>query len=175
MKKVSVLFLLLFCAAPLWAQEKIKLGLIDIQRAISESQSGKKAKERFQTQVKKAEVDLLKEKQEVERLKSDFDKKGSLLKDEEKRNLEKELQRRYLAYQRTMQDYQEELRQKEGEMTGEILRELQKIVAEVGKNDKFTLILERGQLLYSDQGIDITDKVLELYNSRASGKVTKGK
>ena len=68
------------------AQDKIKIGFVDIQRAISESQSGKKARERFQSEIKKAESDLMKEKQEVERLKADMEKKGMLLKEDEKRN-----------------------------------------------------------------------------------------
>jgi len=122
--------------------------------------------DRFQAQVKKAEADLLKEKQELERLKSELDKKGPLLKEDERRNLEGDLQRRYVNYQRTMTDQQQELRQKEGEMTGDILKELEKIVNEVGKAEKFTLILERSQILYSDQAIDITTKVIDVYNSR---------
>jgi Skp family chaperone for outer membrane proteins len=28
------------------------------------------------------------------------------------------------------------------------------------------LILERNQILYSDQGIDVTNKVIEVFNSR---------
>ena len=152
------------------AQDKVKIGFIDVQRAISESTAGKRAKERFQAQVKKAETNLLKEKQELERLKSDLDKKGPLLKDDERRNLEADLQRRYVSYQRSMADHQQELRQREGEMTGDILRELEKIVNEVGKTEKFTLILERSQILYSDQGIDITNKVIEVYNSRTKSK-----
>ncbi len=173
-KWILVLFFFLI-ALPAWGQEKVKIGFVDIQRAISESQAGKKAKERFQAQVKKVEGDLMKEKQEVERMKNDFDKKASLLKEEERFNMEKELQRRALGYQRSMQDYQEELRQRESEMTAAILQDLQKLVAEVGKSEKFTLILERSQVLYSDQGVDITNKVIELYNSRGAGKVSKGK
>jgi len=153
-----------------WSQERVKIGFIDVQRAITESQVGKRAKERFQAQVKKAEGDLLREKQEIERLKADLDKKGPLLKDEEKRNLEADLQRRFVSYQRGMQDQQQELRQKEGEMTGDILKELEKIVNEVGKAEKFTLILERSQILYSDQGIDITNRVIEAFNSRSKTK-----
>jgi outer membrane protein len=161
----------LFLAAGVgWAQEKIKIGFVDIQRAITESSAGKRAKDRFQAQVKKAEADLLKEKSELERLKTDFDKKGPLLKDEEKRNLEGDLQRRVVSYQRGMQDLQQELRQKESEMTAEILRELEKIVNEVGKAEKFTLILERTQILYTDQAIDITNRVIEAYNSRSKSK-----
>jgi outer membrane protein len=174
-KKGWVVFLLLLLASPASAQDKVKIGFIDLQRVISESQAGKKAKERFDSELKKVEAELLKERQEVERLKSDFDKRSVLLKEEERRNLEKEVQRRVVGYQRSMRDYQEELRQREGEMTGEILKEIEKIVAEVGKSEKFTLILERAQILYTDQAIDITNRIIELYNNRTTGKGAKGK
>lgn len=178
MKKCLVALVLLLLPAVGWAENNVKLGFIDIQRAISESESGKKARDRFQAQVKKAEADLMKEKQEMERMKSEFEKKGPLLKEEERRNLEIDLQRRYVSYQRSMQDYQQELRQREGEMTADILKDLEKIVNEVGKAEKFTLILERSQVLYSDQGVDITNKVIQLFNARSAGtagKATKGK
>jgi outer membrane protein len=161
-----VLAVLAFSPALVSAQEKLKIGFIDIQRAITESAAGKKAKARFDAHVKKAESDLLKEKQELERLKSDFDKKGPLLKEDERRSLEIDLERRLRQYQRTGQDHQQELRQKEGEMTNDILKDLQQIVTEIGKAEKFTLIFERSQILYNDQGIDITNKVIETYNKK---------
>ncbi len=170
MKYWLVVISLALLPALAFGQEKIKVGFIDIQRAITESQAGKRAKERFQTQIKKVEEDLLKEKLELEKLKNDLDKRAPLLKEDERRNREADLQRRYLNYQRAMQDYQQELGQKEREMTAEILRELEKIVDELGKKDKFTLILERSQILYSDQGIDITNRVIEVYNSRIKSK-----
>ena len=175
MKKAFFVFMFVVFVAPAWGQERIRVGFIDIQRAIGDSQAGKKARERFQAQVKKVEVELLKEKGEVEKLKVEVDKKGPLLKEDDRKKLESELQRRVVGYQRNMRDSQEELRQKEGEMTADILKELETIVTEVGKNDKFTLILERSQVLYSDQAMDITGKVIDLYNNRASAKAVKGK
>ena len=149
------------------AQERIKIGYVDVQRVIAESQAGKRAKDRFQAQVKKAEADVQKERQDIERLKSDLDKKGQLVKEEERRNMEADLQKRSVNLQRTMNDYQQDLRQKESAMMSDILKELEQIVNEVGKAEKFTLIFERSQIIYSDQGIDITSKVIESYNSRA--------
>jgi outer membrane protein len=149
------------------AQERIKIGYIDIQKVISESQAGKRARDRFQAQVKKAESDIMKERQDIERLKAELDKKGPLLKDEERRNIEVDLQKRSINLQRSMSDHQQELQVRNNEMMSEILKELEKIVNEVGKAEKFTLILERSQILYSDQGIDITSKVIDTYNSRA--------
>ena len=163
---LAVGVLLLSCSTT-FAQERIKIGFIDIQRVVSESQAGKRAKDRFQAQVKKAESDIVKERQELDRIKNDLDKKGPLLKDEERRNLEADLQKRSVSLQRSMSDYQQDLQQKNNQMMSDILKELEQIVNEVGKAEKFTLILERSQILYSDQGIDITSKVIETYNSRA--------
>lgn len=167
MKYWLVLGMLLFSHTLGHAQDKIKIGYIDIQRVISESQAGKRARERFQAQVKKAEADIVKERQELDRLKSELDKKGPLLKEDERRNIESDLQKRSVNLQRNMADHQQELQAKNNEMMADILKELEKIVNEVGKAEKFTLILERSQILYSDQGIDITSKVIESYNSRA--------
>ena len=157
--------LVVSCSVAL-AQERIKIGFIDIQRIIAESQAGKKAKDRFQAQVKKAEADVQKERQDLERLKGDLDKKGPLLKEEERRNLEADFQKRSVTLQRTMGDYQQDLQRKNNEMMAEILKELEQVVTEVGKAEKFTLILERSQILYSDQATDITSRVIEVYNSR---------
>jgi outer membrane protein len=159
--------MLVFSCSVSYAQEKLKIGYIDIQKVIAESQAGKRARDRFQAQIKKAEADIMKERQELDRLKSDLDKKGPLLKDDERRNLEADLQKRSVNLQRSMSDHQRDLQVKNNEMMSDILKELEKIVNEVGKAEKFTLILERSQILYSDQGIDITSKVIETYNSRA--------
>ena len=105
MKNKVAIFLLLLIAMPAWAQEKLKIGVVDIQRVISESLAGKAAKEKFQTQVKKVEADLLKEKQTVEKMKSDFEKKSALMNEEDRRNQEKEIQKRERGYVLGMRDY----------------------------------------------------------------------
>ena len=105
MKNKVAMFLLVLIATPAWAQEKIKIGAVDVQRVISESQSGKAAKDKFQTQVKKIEADLLREKQAVEKMKSDLEKKSALMNEEDRRNQEKEIQKRERGYVLGMRDY----------------------------------------------------------------------
>ena len=170
MKYWLVGIVLAFSVSMATAQERVRIGFVDIQRVIAESQAGKRAKDRFQAQIKKAEADVIKERQDLERMRADLDKKGALLKDEERRNLEADFQKRSVNLQRTMGDYQQDLRQKENEMMADILKELEGVVNELGKAEKFTVILERSQILYSDQGTDITSKVIEAYNKIAAPK-----
>ena len=110
----------------------------------------------------------MKERQELERLKGDLDKKGALLRAEEKQDVERQLQRRYRDYLHAMQSSQEELRQRENEMAAQILGGVREVAIEIGKNEAFTLILGQSQTLYKGKAIDITDKVIELHNRRNS-------
>lgn len=156
---------LVLCCSSASAQSA-KIGLIDIQRILTESQAGKRANDRFQAQVKKAEAEIQKERQDLEKMRADLDKKAPLLKEEERRNLEADFQRRSVNLQRNVSDQQQELQRKRNEMMSEILKDLEQVVNEVGKAEKFTLIFERSQILYSDQAVDITNKVIEAYNNR---------
>ena len=175
MKKVLALFLLMLITAPAWGQEKMKIGIVDIETAIKNSNAGKSAKARFETQIKKVEASLMKEKNGLEKFKADAEKKGLLLKEGEKMNLEREFQRRLRDYQVRMRDSQEELRARERQVMNNILKQIAGVVSEVGKKEKFTLILTRNQMLYVDQGVDITQKVIEIYNRKVKPGVVKAK
>jgi len=174
-KKVLALFFLLLLAVPVWGQQKMKIGFVDLEKAIQTSKAGKNAKAKFQAQVKKVEANLLKEKAGLEKFRAEAEKKGLLLKEGEKRNLEREFQRRLRDYQVRMRDSQEELRAREREVMDNILKQIANVVSEVGKQEKFTLILPRSQLLYVDQGVDITQKVVDLYDRKVGAGVAKSK
>lgn len=172
MQKLFAAVVFVFFAVPAWGQQ-LKIGLIDVQRAVANSQAGKAAQDRLQAQGKKAEADMNRERQDIEKAKADFDKKGPLLKEDDRRKLEGDLQKRMVNYQRTARDLEEEFEGKKREAYDVILKDLMGIITEIGKNEKFTFILEKNQLLYSDQAIDITNKVIDQYNSRTGTGAAK--
>ena len=88
MKYWLVLLLLGLSWTPGMAQDRMKIGLSMYDGWLPSPPPGKRAGERLQAQLKKAEADTLKERQDLERLRADLEKKGPLLKDEERRNLE---------------------------------------------------------------------------------------
>lgn len=167
MKYWLALFLLGFSWTSGVAQDRIKIGYLDVQRALAESNAGKRAGDRFQAQIKKAEADTQKDRQDLERMRGDIDKKAPLMKEEERRNLETDFQKRSVQLQRTMGDLQQDLENKRREMMQGLLKELEGVVNDYGKAEKFTLILDRQQILFADQAVDVTNKVIEAYNSRA--------
>lgn len=161
---MAVLWLALL-TAPGWGQE-LKVGFVSLQKAISESKSGQSARESFQTAIKEKQDALLKEKQAIESRRKELEKQAVLMKESERAKAQREFQLRVRDYERKTRDMREELALREQEVTNAILKDLQKVIAEVGKTGRFTIILEQGQLLYTDKGIDITDEVIRLYNER---------
>lgn len=160
--------ILLCLAAPVIAGE-VKIGFVDLQRALNESNRGKKAKEEFKGQVERLQAQLKKKKDQIENLKEQLEKKAAVMKDEERANLEDEYRKKLRDFERDYQDSQAELQRKDGELTGAILKELQEVIQEYGQREGYTMIFEASSsaVLYGAKGADLTDAILEEYNRKA--------
>lgn len=77
--------------------------------------------------------------------------------------------------QRFVKDAQAELQSEEARLGRAILEGLSKVIKELAGKEGFTLVLEKsnGGLLYADDSIDLTDKVIAAYNKVY--KAEKGK
>jgi outer membrane protein len=169
MKRSIVMLAALLAAVPAARADEFKLGTVDLQRALNECDAGKKAKEDFKTQVDKLQAELAKQKGDIEKIKDEVEKKGMVLKDEERKNIERDYQKRLRDFQRTYKDSQAELQQRDNELTGEILRDLQEVIAEYGAKQNYTLVLESsntGAVLYGSRAVDITEQVIQEYNTK---------
>lgn len=160
--------LLLILCVPGIASADVKIGYVDLQRALNESSAGKKAKEDFRGQVDKLETQLKGKKDELDRLKSELETKGTVMADGQRKKLETEFEQKRLDLKRRFEDSQAELQKKDQELTGKIIQDLQGIIKEVGDRDGYTLILELGSspVLYFKKSSDITDDVLAVYNQK---------
>ena len=157
--------LAIFMVTSAGAQE-MKIGYVDMPRALNESQAGAKARELFKKEVDKYQKDLAKQKDDLEALKGELEKKALMMKPEERRNLELEYQRKARDFERAYKDSQAELQLKDKEFTADILQELYEVVQKIGDSEGYTLILEysSGSLLYAAKGGDLTDRVIEAHD-----------
>jgi outer membrane protein len=160
--------LLSLLAAPPLAAAETKIGYVDLQRALNESSAGKKAKEDFRAQVDRLEGQLKGKKEELDKLKEELERKGMVMRDEERRKLENEFEQKRLDLKRNFEDSQAMLQKKDQELTGKIIQDLQGIIKEIGDRDGYTLIMELGTspVLYYKKSADITEQVLSTYNAK---------
>ena len=149
-----------------------KIGYVDLQRALNESEAGKKAKEDFKVQVDKLQAQLKRQKDDIDSLKDQLEKKSVVMKEEERANLEDEYRRKLRDFERNYKDSQTDLQKKDNELTGAIIKDLQEVIRGYGEREGYTLILEAtsSAVLYGTKSADLTDEVMKLYNGTRPGK-----
>jgi outer membrane protein len=147
-----------------FAAENVKFGSIDIQKILNESESGKKAKSALESLIKSKQVTIDDKGNAIEKLKADIEKQTSVLSADARKNKEDELEKLIREYQRLVQDSQTEIKKKELELTDAILNDIRELVEKIGEEEGYALIVERGMVLYSSKGTDITDSVLKKYD-----------
>ncbi len=169
---VPVLALTLLASAPAVAadaEKPLKIGYVDLQKALMDSKAGKKAKADFKAQVDKLEKRLQGKKTELEKMKEDLERRAVVMREEERRKLADDFERKRLDLKLDFEDSQAELQKKDQELTGTIVAKLQEIIKEIGDNRGYTLILELGSspVLYYKTSDDITAEVLKAFDKQS--------
>ncbi len=168
MRKISVVFLTLFASlvlySPLAKAQQFKIGFIDLQKVLNESESGKKAKSDLESFIKSQQSRIDEKGKEIEAMKAEFSKKSSILSEDAKRKKEEELQKELRDYKRMVADAQEEAKKKETELTKEIFKEIDVLIGKLAKEEGYSAIMEKTILLYTGDAFDITEKVITKYN-----------
>jgi len=172
---VAAALVCLALAASVRAAE-LRVAVVDMQRALNECDAGKKAKDQVKAKFEKSQDSLKRQRDDLDRMKSDYDKRALVLKEDERRTLEKDLETRGLDFKRKYEDFERELKRTDAELTSSIVQELYQIVRDYGEKNNYSLVLEAssGALLYSTKTVDVTDEIIKLHNSSPHKEARRG-
>jgi len=145
--------------------KNLKIGVVDLQKALNTSAKGKKAKEELKAEFKKKSKEIEAKKAKVEALRKELQKKASLMSPKAQKAKEEEYRSKLRELKHAIDDAKAELATKENELSSQILKELVKLVRAKGKKEGFSLILEaNGGVIYSDGALDLTNSVIKEYD-----------
>lgn len=171
MNKLFALALLLLPAA---AYAEQKFAFVDLQRALEETDDGKKAKDRLKKDFERKQKELDEKQEELKKMKDDLDKKATLMKPEALAAEQKKFQDRFIELQQTYARLQKDLAAKEQEATAGIFRKLQTVVGTIAEREKLTLVLEKNSaVVWGQPSLDITNEVIRMYNTAGGGGKSK--
>ena len=149
------------------AAADVKLGSVDLQRALNEVDEGKAAKALLKKDFEEKQKQLDAGKNDFEKARADFEKQQVVMSDQAKRDKASELDRRAMELQSTYQKLQQDLMKREQEMTGGIFQKMSDIVREMAEADGLTLVLERNAgVVYALPALDLTNELIRKYNAR---------
>lgn len=144
----------------------LKMGYIDMQRAINTSEAGKEAKEQLAARLKKYQDEINGRQEELKRLKDELEKQGMLLSESARAAKEKDYQQKLKEFQRFTKDAQDELQGKDEEFTRKILESMEKVIQDYGRKNGYTFIFVKNEsMLFVDEKADLTEEVLKLFNA----------
>jgi outer membrane protein len=156
---------------PTLALAQTKYAFVDLQRALEETEDGKKAKAKLKSDFDRKQKELDEKQEELKKMKENFDKKAQLMKPEALAKEQKELQERFIELQNIYARLQKDLAQKEQEATRGIFGKLQTVVGKIAEREKFAMVLEKNAaVVWGQPSLDITNEVIRMYNAEGGGK-----
>jgi outer membrane protein len=143
-----------------------KVAVVDLQVCVRESVEGKRIFEALKKTKEDMQKKLDARQDELVKFKEELDKQGMMLSLDAREDKEKEFERRKRELKYYYEDLTEEMRKEEAEARGKIIKELEKIVSDMGVKGSYRMILERRSsgIMYFDKTIEITAEVTKAYD-----------
>jgi outer membrane protein len=162
---VALVGSVLLLAPPVRASETFKIGILDLQKCLDQSEAGKKAKKLLQDKSERIKKDLSLKRDELKKNRDEFTKKAGVLNADARRDKEKELIRKEEDFRDLVREKEEEMRKDEYNAMQPLLNDLFEVTSKLAKDENYTLIVEaKSGVVYYNKSIDVTDKIVKLFN-----------
>ena len=152
--------------------EDIKVGYVDMQRALNETDDGRKAKDKLKKEFDQKQKELDEQQNQLKKEIEDLDKKRSLLTPDKIRDKESELRSKLEKVQQTYMRHQKDLSEKEQKETAKIFERMTKIIQEIAAAENFSMIVDKSALVYAKPHLDLTNELIRRYNKAAGTGAT---
>ncbi|ETR73262.1 MAG: outer membrane protein [Candidatus Magnetoglobus multicellularis str. Araruama] len=172
MKCIKIILISLFTSLimifPLFADNLNKIGVVDFQKILETSKVGKAAQKEIKSEGEKMEETLKEKGAEIEALKKKLERDALVIDRDTRAEREREIRIKINDIKALQKKYMSDFRDLEARMIDRIRTQLIDIIENIGKKDGYLLIMEKNQagVLYSPNTVDITEKVIRLYNKK---------
>ncbi|MDA3897434.1 MAG: OmpH family outer membrane protein [Desulfobacteraceae bacterium] len=160
-----VVVLVVFFVLPVYAADVAKIGIIDFQRVLTESEAGKAVQGQIQIKGREMETNLIELGKEIEGLTEQIRLDSMVMSKEKREEQQRELEIKKYDFQSMQKKYQMEFRELEGIEVEKLKNDIFDLAEKIGKKEGYLLIIEKSAAIYYPSTIDMTDELIEKYNS----------
>lgn len=148
----------------------LKVGSVDIQKALNTCEAGKAAAAKLNKALEDAKKKYEAQGQALQKEQEGLEKQSSVLDEQVFKDKVRDFQGKARDWDRFRKDVETDIKQQHNEIVDKISKELIGITEQVGKEGGYTLVLERSLVPYIDPTLDITDEVIKRYNQKSGAK-----
>ena len=140
------------------ADDAVKIGFVNSERVMRESQPAVRAQQRIEKDFSKRDQELQRMAREMESLQKDLET-NSKLGASERQSKERSLGDLSRDFQRKQREFREDINQRRNEELSSIIEKTNQVIKKIAESEKYDVILQ--DVVYANPRIDITDKVLK--------------
>jgi outer membrane protein len=149
-------------------QTPAKVGVISIQGALVGTKDGQKASQELDTKFmpKKKEFDT--RQSEIAQMQDQFNKGGTVMSEDKRNQMARDIDEKKKRLQRDMQDAEEELQGEQQRLLQGLGQRMMAVIEKYAKDNGYTIVLNVSDpntpVLYASSAIDITQDIISLYD-----------
>lgn len=138
---------------------KGKIGFVDLERTLVETSAGKRASKKFEKTREKKQKELDKKQKELQDFAAQLEKQRSVLKKDVLKQRQQELEKMYYELQQTLADLERDLAAERAKLIQGILEKAAPIIKDIANDEGYSMIVDRGVVLWAPDAADLTDEV----------------
>jgi len=164
-RSVIVLFSILSLCSIVNAQD-FKLGVINTQKVVENYNKAIEADTELKTLQDRLAGRLKKLEDEIVTMEERLTKQELFLDEDAVRSAKADIVRKQDEYRQKLKVGQESLMEKQKELLEPILQEVKDLIIQIGKQEKYSLILDKQAAMFVESKYDLTDSLIQQLNEK---------
>lgn len=152
-----------------------KIASINVEQAIFASNEGQRDFNELSKKLEPKQSDLKTRNDELEALKKQLNTQGDKMNDEAKGSMQRQIEQKQKALERSVQDAQEDARNQENDIAQRILQKMAPVIVKYATDNGYGMIIDtsannqwpQGPVLWHGPALDITKPVVDAYNAQS--------
>ena len=162
---VAALAAALFLVVAPSARADTKIAVIDVQRAVMQTEDGLRAQATLKKMFDSRQQELNKTQNDLAKEKDDLEKQSKALSQAALQKRAEDWQKKMMSLQQVFVDYNKELEKKQKELTDPIFEKIMGIVKRLATSEGFDMVMDKQTVAYVRGDLDLTDRCIQIYNS----------
>lgn len=147
-----------------------KVGIVNIQKIITQIKEGKSVNKTLEKSFKGKQKQIKTMEDSIRKMQTTLQKQDKVLSDTAKAKKVGQIQRKMAEAKQKMRKFQQDIQKQEAALKKPILEKLKPIIDAISKAEKVDLTFEMSSspIVYAQNKIDLTSKVIKAYDKKHS-------
>jgi outer membrane protein len=148
----------------------MKIGVVDVQKVLMESDAGKEAQSKITSQGKEMEGKLKTQGEAIEEMQKKLEKEKLVMSPEQFETKQREVRTKVINFKDQQRNFLEDLKKSEAKALSVLRDDILSVIDEIGKAEGYSIVVQRSDVLFFKPDMDITAQVISGYNKKYSSK-----